>query len=220
MYRKYLKRILDLFLSGLGLIFLSPIFLLLVIMGMLFLRGNPFYMQYRPGKNEKVFMLVKFRTMTNEEDEFGNLLPDKQRLGTYGKFLRKTSLDELPELLNIFKGEMSIVGPRPLTVSYLKYYNEKEKLRHNVMPGLTGLAQINGRTTLNWEKRFEYDVQYVDNISFFLDLKIILYTIKKVVQQSDVVEAEEQGDFGDYREKQWNEGAETVAKRNRKRFLE
>lgn len=143
--------------------------------------------QDRPGKDEKIFTLYKFRTMSNERDENGKLLPDEKRLTKLGKFLRSTSLDELPELINIIKGEMSIVGPRPLTISYLQYYNEEEKHRHDVRPGLTGLAQINGRNCLQWEERFRYDLQYIENITFMNDVKILLGTAKKVLKREDVV---------------------------------
>ena len=150
------------------------------------MKGNPFFYQRRPGKNEKIFGLIKFRTMSNAKDKDGNLLPDDQRLNNYGRILRKLSLDELPELINIFKGDMSIVGPRPLAVQYLGYYNEIESRRHLVLPGLTGLAQINGRNCINWPERFAYDVKYVENVSFLFDVSIILKTIVKVLKRSDV----------------------------------
>ena len=152
------------------------------------MKGNPFFAQKRPGKNEKIFKLIKFRTMSNAKDKSGKLLPDNQRLNKYGKFLRKTSLDELPELINILIGNMSIVGPRPLLVEYLPYYNDDEKKRHNVRPGLTGWAQVNGRNSVDWLSRFKLDVFYVQNVSLLMDLKIILLTIKKVITKSDVAE--------------------------------
>ena len=186
MYAKYIKRFLDIVLSGCALLVLSPLLLVLTVLGAIMMKGNPFFTQLRPGKNEKIFRLIKFRTMTCEKDENGNLLPDEQRLNGYGDFLRSTSLDELPELLNIFIGNMSIVGPRPLLVSYLPYYNEKEKHRHDVRPGLTGLAQVNGRNNLTWEQKFAYDLEYVENISLKKDVGIIFTTIGKVIKRSDV----------------------------------
>ena len=173
MYAKYIKRILDFVLSLMALIVLSPLLVILIILGAVFMRGNPYFTQARPGKNEKIFKLIKFRTMDNRKDKDGKLLPDDVRLNKYGRILRSTSLDELPELINILIGDMSIVGPRPLLVSYLSWYNESEKHRHDVRPGLTGLAQVNGRNTVEWEKRFALDVEYVNNISFIIDWKII-----------------------------------------------
>ena len=205
MYAKCLKRVMDFMLSLAALLVLSPVLLILTILGAVKMKGNPFFTQERPGKNEKIFKLIKFRTMTCEKDKDGNLLPDAQRLNRYGRILRSTSLDELPELWNILKGDMSIVGPRPLTVGYLAYYNENERRRHNVRPGLTGLAQVNGRTAIDWGKRLAYDVQYVDNISFSMDVRIIIKTVEKVFKRSDVVAAEIQGDFSDYRKKQLEE---------------
>lgn len=185
-YEKYIKRLLDIVCSLSALIVLSPVLLILTIVGTIKMKGNPFFTQLRPGKNEKIFRLIKFRSMTCETDKDGNLLPDEVRLTQYGKFLRSTSLDELPELINILKGDMSIVGPRPLAVQYLPYYNEKERKRHTVLPGLTGLAQINGRNATNWPERFAYDVAYVENISFASDLSIILKTAGKVLQHKDI----------------------------------
>lgn len=188
-YAKYIKRMMDLLLSTIALIILSPIILLLIIIGMIAVKGNPFFTQNRPGLNEKVFKLLKFRTMTNEKDENGGLLPDDIRLISYGRFLRKTSLDELPELINIWKGDMSIVGPRPLLIRYLPYYNDREKKRHSVRPGLTGLAQISGRNALAWDSRLALDVDYAENITFSGDLKIILKTVVKVIKREGVVDA-------------------------------
>lgn len=201
-YCRYFKRFLDIVISGVALLMLSPLLLTLSIIGFFFMKGNPFFYQRRPGKNEKIFVLIKFRTMSNEKDKDGNLLPDAQRLNNYGKFLRKLSLDELPELINIFKGDMSIVGPRPLAVQYLGYYTEIESKRHLVLPGLTGLAQVNGRNCINWPERFAYDVKYVENMSFLFDVGIILKTIIKVLKRSDV-EVRATGsimDFDKYRE--------------------
>jgi lipopolysaccharide/colanic/teichoic acid biosynthesis glycosyltransferase len=186
MYAKYIKRIIDFMLSLCAIIVLSPLFLILTIIGAIKMKGNPFFSQERPGRHEKIFKLVKFRTMSNEKDVAGNFLPDTQRLNTYGKFLRSTSLDELPEIFNIIKGDMSIIGPRPLLIEYLPWYTEFEKRRHDVRPGLTGLAQINGRNSVGWEKRFQFDVEYVNNISFALDVEIFLRTISKVINRSDV----------------------------------
>ena len=186
MYEKYIKRFLDFFISLIAIIILSPIFLIVAILVRLKLGKPIIFKQKRPGKNEKIFTLYKFRTMTDEKDKDGNLLPDSKRLTKFGKILRSTSLDELPELINILKGEMSLIGPRPLAVSYLPYYNEKEKHRHDVRPGLTGLAQINGRNNLNWEERFACDLQYVNNISFINDLKIFLKTFLKVFKKEDI----------------------------------
>lgn len=160
---------------------LSPILLVLIIVGAISMKGNPFFIQERPGKNENIFKLIKFRTMTCEKDNMGKLLPDNKRLTKYGRFLRSTSLDELPELINILKGDMSIVGPRPLLPEYLPYYTEIEKHRHDVRPGLTGLAQVSGRNSLSWEERFQLDLCYVESIKFSNDVKIILDTVKKVL---------------------------------------
>lgn len=201
MYAKYIKRILDLILSLMALILLMPLMLIIGILVAINL-GNPIiFKQKRPGKDEKIFTLYKFRTMTDEKDEKGKLLPDSQRLTKFGKFLRSTSLDELPELINILKGDMSIVGPRPLVISYLPYYNEEEKHRHDVRPGLTGLAQINGRNILNWEERFKYDITYVENVTFIEDVIIIIKTIGKVLKKQDIVTrgTGENIDFDKYR---------------------
>ena len=179
-YEKYIKRTLDFLLSLMALIVLSPVLLVLVIVGAIKMKGNPFFTQDRPGKDEKIFKLIKFRSMTCETDAQGNLLPDEVRLTRYGKFLRASSLDELPELINILKGDMSIVGPRPLLVRYLPLYNAEQKRRHDVRPGLTGWAQVNGRNTLSWEDKFRYDVDYVNRIGFMLDVKVIFMTVKKV----------------------------------------
>ena len=186
MYSKYFKRILDFFLSLFAIIVLSPLLLLLTIVGAIKMKGNPFFTQLRPGKDEKIFRLIKFRTMTCETDANGNLLPDEQRLVSYGKFLRSTSLDELPELFNILKGDMAIVGPRPLLVKYLPLYNEEQHHRHDVRPGLTGYAQAYGRNTLTWEDKFRHDVHYVRNISFVLDCKIIFHTVLIVIMRQGI----------------------------------
>lgn len=179
-YRNYLKRPIDFLLSLLAIIVLSPLLLLLVILVRINLGSPILFKQERPGLNEKIFVMYKFRTMTDARDENGNFLPDNVRLTKFGKFLRSTSMDELPELFNILKGDMSIIGPRPLLVNYLPLYNDHQKRRHEVRPGLTGLAQVNGRNAISWEEKFNYDVKYVDTISFLEDLKILLLTIKKV----------------------------------------
>lgn len=188
-YARFIKRILDFLLSMIALIVLSPIILLLIIVGAIAVKGNPFFTQDRPGLNEKIFKLIKFRTMTNEKDVNGEFLPDDVRLIPYGRFLRKTSLDELPELINIWKGDMAIVGPRPLLTRYLPYYTQEERKRHSVRPGLTGLAQISGRNALAWNSRLALDVKYAENITFLGDIKIILMTVVKVIKREDVVDA-------------------------------
>ncbi|MBO7143580.1 MAG: sugar transferase [Salinivirgaceae bacterium] len=186
MYKNFLKRLIDFTLSLLAVIFLSPLLLLLMIVGFMAMSGNPFFAQQRPGKNEKIFKLIKFRTMNNKKDKEGNLLPDEVRLTKYGEFLRSTSLDELPELFNILKGDMSIVGPRPLLVKYLSYYTEEEKHRHDAVPGLTGLAQVSGRNALSWEDKFALDLKYVSKITFGGDIKIILQTVGKVFKREGI----------------------------------
>ena len=185
-YKKYIKRILDFILSLMALIVLSPVLFLLVIFGAVKMKGNPFFTQMRPGKDEKIFKLIKFRTMTNEKDSEGNLLPDDVRLTKYGNFLRSTSLDEFPELINILKGDMSIVGPRPLLVAYLDRYDEIQARRHEVKPGVTGLAQISGRNAISWETKFAYDVEYVDSVNFCLDISIIFKTVAAVLKREGI----------------------------------
>jgi lipopolysaccharide/colanic/teichoic acid biosynthesis glycosyltransferase len=186
MYAKYIKRPMDFVLSLIALVVLSPILFILTIVGAIVMRGNPFFVQPRPGKNEKIFKLIKFRTMTCEKDENGNLFPDEKRLTKYGKFLRSTSLDELPELINIIKGDMSIVGPRPLLVQYLPLYNERQRQRHDVRPGLTGLAQVKGRNGISFEERFEYDLFYIKSLSLINDLLIIFETVKTVLNREGI----------------------------------
>ncbi len=193
MYAKFLKRFLDLLLAAVALTILSPVLLVLIAVGAIVMRGNPFFVQPRPGKrdkngDEKIFNLIKFRSMDNRRDKNGNLLPDEVRLNGYGKLIRKTSLDELPELFNILIGDMSIVGPRPLLVEYLPYYKASERHRHDVRPGLTGWAQINGRNNIkSWEERFEYDIEYVNRCSFAFDIKVLFMTVFKVAKRSDVL---------------------------------
>lgn len=181
MYEKYIKRPFDFCLSLCAVIVLSPVFLILTVLGAIMMKGNPFFAQLRPGKNEKIFKLIKFRTMTCEKDKDGNFLPDDIRLTKYGKFLRSTSLDELPELFNILKGDMAVVGPRPLLVKYLPLYNEEQHHRHDVRPGLSGYAQVNGRNTVSWEDKFAMDVYYTKNITFLGDVKIIIDTVLKAL---------------------------------------
>ena len=185
-YEKFVKRFLDLVLSGMALLMLSPVLLVTAILVRVKLGSPVIFCQERPGKDEKIFRLHKFRSMSDARDENGALLPDEVRLGHFGRILRATRIDELPELFDIFRGKMSIVGPRPLLVEYWPYYTEGERHRHDVRPGLTGLAQINGRNTLTWEQKFAYDLEYVQKISFIMDLNILLGTIGKVLNRSGV----------------------------------
>lgn len=214
LYKQFFKRFYDFFLSFLALIVLSPLLLVLTVVGAIAMKGNPFFTQRRPGKiskktkEERIFKLVKFRTMTNAKDENGNLLPDEKRLNGYGKFLRKTSLDELPELFNIFIGDMSIIGPRPLLVEYLPWYTENERRRHSIRPGLTGWAQVNGRNEVKWDKRLALDVEYVDKLSLKLDVKIFFMTVLKVLSRKDVeIDTAGEGNLAEIRkaEKEQNE---------------
>lgn len=186
MYRKYIKRVLDIFCALAAIIVFSWLYIILIIAGAVAMHGNPFFVQERPGKDEKIFKLIKFRTMDNRRDENGNLLSDSIRLNKYGRFLRKTSLDELPEAFNILKGDMSVVGPRPLLIEYLPYYTERESHRHDVRPGLTGLAQVGGRNFIDWDHRLDLDIQYVENITFTTDVSIILQTVLKFVKKKDI----------------------------------
>lgn len=208
MYKKYVKRLLDILISGLALILLSPVLLVVAILVRTKLGSPVIFHQERPGKNEKIFTLCKFRTMTEKKDEQGNLLPDSKRLTKFGKFLRATSLDELPELWNIFKGDMSIIGPRPLLVSYLPYYTEKEKLRHSVRPGLTGLAQVSGRNFIDWDRRMAKDVEYVENLTFGMDIKVLVLTVKTVLGMGNEVAEDTnavEGNFAEIRRKRLEE---------------
>lgn len=187
MYKNYIKRILDFISALIGFVVISPMFLFLWLLLAIANKGaGAFFTQERPGKEEKIFKLYKFKSMTDEVDAEGNLLPDAQRLTKIGRFIRKTSLDELPQLLNVIKGDMSLVGPRPLLVQYLPLYNDFQKRRHEVRPGITGWAQVNGRNAISWEQKFEHDVWYVDNISFALDVKIILKTVQKVFKREGI----------------------------------
>lgn len=200
-YEKYFKRLLDIVCSLAAIIVFSWLYIILIILGAIFMRGNPFFTQERPGKDEKIFKLIKFRSMDNRKDKNGNLLPDEVRLNKYGQFLRKTSLDELPEAFNILKGDMSIIGPRPLLVSYLPWYTEEEKQRHDVRPGLSGLAQVNGRNSVTWEEKFSWDLKYVDRITFLGDVKITLDTVKKAFIKVEGVELNHEGNLANIRKK-------------------
>lgn len=199
-YAKYIKRPMDFVLSLCAIIVLSPILIILTVIGAIVMKGNPFFVQERPGKNEKIFKLIKFRTMTCEKDSDGKLLPDEERLTKYGNFIRHTSLDELPELFNILKGDMAIIGPRPLLVKYLPLYNEVQRHRHDVRPGLTGNAQAHGRNGLDWDEKFELDIEYVENISFLGDVKIILDTVYCVIAGKGISQEGQatMEDFEDY----------------------
>ncbi len=208
MYRNCMKRCLDFLLSLCGLILLSPVLLILAVLVRVKLGSPVLFKQERPGRNEKIFTLCKFRTMTDEKDEKGNLLPDAVRLTKFGKFLRGTSLDELPELFNILKGDMSIVGPRPLLVSYLPYYSERERLRHSVRPGLTGLAQVSGRNYIDWDRRLAKDVEYVENLSFRMDMKVLWMTVQTVLGHTEEVAQDTnavEGNFAEIRRKRIEE---------------
>ncbi|NLJ87465.1 MAG: sugar transferase [Epulopiscium sp.] len=186
MYSNYLKRPMDYILALFAIIFLSPVLLIIALLVRIKLGSPIIFKQKRPGLNEKIFTLYKFRSMTDEKDEKGELLPDEIRLTKFGRFLRSTSLDELPELFNILKGDMSIIGPRPLLVQYLPLYNEHQKRRHEVRPGLSGWAQVNGRNAISWEEKFDFDIEYVDHVSFILDCKIVFMTIKKVLKREGI----------------------------------
>jgi len=185
-YEKYMKRPLDFFCGLASVIIFSWLYLILIILGSVFMGGDPFFTQERPGKDGKIFKLIKFRSMDDRKDTNGNLLPDEVRLNKYGRFLRKTSLDELPEVFNIIKGDMSIIGPRPLLVSYLPWYTERERHRHDVRPGLSGLAQVNGRNFVDWDDRLAFDVEYVEKITFCGDVKIVLKTVEMLIKKQDV----------------------------------
>ena len=186
MYQNYIKRIIDIIVSVIGLLIVSPILLGVIFLLIITNNGHPFFFQIRPGKNEKLFKIVKFKTMNEAKDNNGILLPDAERMTNIGNFIRKTSLDELPQLLNVIKGEMSLIGPRPLLPEYLPLYSKEQKKRHNVRPGITGLAQVNGRNAISWKDKFKFDVYYAENISVLLDLKILFLTIKKVLIREGV----------------------------------
>jgi len=186
LYQNFLKPVIDFIVAFIGFLILSPLFLFVLIVLLIANRGKPFFFQSRPGKYEKIFKVIKFKTMNDKKDENGNLLPDAKRLTTAGKIVRKTSLDEIPQLLNVIKGDMSIIGPRPLLVEYLPLYNANQKRRHQVKPGITGWAQVNGRNAISWEQKFDYDVWYVDHLSLVLDIKIFFLTIRKVFKSEGI----------------------------------
>lgn len=186
MYKRFFKRIIDILASTIVLFVFAPILILIIVLLLFSNKGKPFFTQIRPGKNEVLFKIIKFKTMNDRLDSTGNLLPDHIRLTTVGKFVRKTSLDELPQLINVLKGDMSLIGPRPLLVQYLSLYNQTQKRRHEVKPGITGWAQINGRNAISWEQKFEYDVWYVNHVSFYLDIKIVILTIGKVLKLQNI----------------------------------
>lgn len=200
MYRKFFKRFLDILFSLFGLLLLLPLFLILILVGTIAMRGNPFFLQRRPGRCGRIFTLIKFRNMSGARDAEGKLLPDGCRLNAYGRFLRKTSLDELGELINVLKGDMSLVGPRPLLIRDFVFMDERTRGRHAVRGGITGLAQINGRNNITWEQKFEWDLQYVEHITFMTDVKILFRTVGKVLRGSDVVRegTDSDLDYGDY----------------------
>lgn len=201
MYKNFFKRIIDFFCALAAIVCLSPVLVLLIILGFIKMKGNPFFFQPRPGKDERIFKLIKFRTMTNETDSDGNLLPDEVRLNGYGKFLRSTSLDELPELFNILKGDMAVIGPRPQLVRDMVFMTPGQRKRHTVRQGLSGLAQVNGRNAITWESKIDYDLQYIENITFLGDVKIILTTLNKAfIKRADITEenCDTATDLGDY----------------------
>lgn len=204
-YKPFFKRFWDIVLSGFAIVALSPLFFVLIVLGLIFMRGNPFFSQKRPGRKkkdgvERIFKLIKFRTMSNKKDDSGNLLPDEQRLNKYGRFLRSTSLDELPELFNIFIGDMSIIGPRPQLIKDMVFMSEQQRHRHDVRPGLSGLAQVNGRNNITWEQKFDYDLRYIKNITFFGDIHLIFRTVFKVFKRENTVRdgTSSDVDFGDW----------------------
>lgn len=203
MYRKFFKRFLDIIISLIFILCFWWLYIVITILVRIKLGSPVLFKQDRPGLNEKIFKMYKFRTMTDEKDKSGNLLPDAERLTKFGKFLRSTSLDEIPEFFNILRGDMSLIGPRPLLVEYLNYYTNDEKKRHNVRPGISGWAQVNGRNSLSWEEKFRYDIEYVEKLSFLFDFKIVLLTIKKVLKREDISDFKEENkeiDFDKYRE--------------------
>jgi len=190
MYRKVVKPVFDFLAAFFGLLILSPVFIIILIINLYLNKGNPFYYSKRPGKNERLFSILKFKSMTDEKDVNGELLPYHMRLTKFGNFIRKNSLDEIPQLINVLKGDMSLIGPRPLHVEYLPVYDERQATRHDVMPGITGWAQVNGRNSITWEQRFGYDIYYVENQSFFLDVKILFLTFYKIIKKDDVYASE------------------------------
>lgn len=199
-YAKYIKRAMDFFLSFCAITVLSPLLIILTVVGVIAMKGNPFFTQLRPGKNEKIFRLIKFRTMSCQTDKDGNLLPDEKRLTKYGKFLRSTSLDELPELINILKGDMAVIGPRPQLVRDMVFMTDEQRMRHTAKPGLSGLAQVKGRNAITWEEKLNWDLKYIENVSFWNDIKIVLLTIKTAFIKAEGITDGENAtalDYGD-----------------------
>lgn len=191
MYRFFLKRVIDFLIALIAVILLSPVFIVVTILLYFANQGKPFFIQARPGLNEKIFNIIKFKTMNDKKDNQGNYLPDSERLTPIGSFIRQTSLDELPQLINVLKGDMAIIGPRPLLPQYLSLYNESQKRRHNIRPGITGWAQVNGRNAISWTMKFELDIWYIDNVSFATDCKVMFLTLKKVVKKEGINQAEQ-----------------------------
>ncbi|GEN67403.1 sugar transferase [Chryseobacterium rhizosphaerae] len=186
MYQFFLKRAIDFLIALIGLILLAPVFIIVMVLLYFANQGNPFFVQTRPGLNEKMFNIIKFKTMNDKKDEKGNYLPDSERLTPVGSFIRQTSLDELPQLINVLKGDMALIGPRPLLPQYLSLYNESQKRRHNIRPGITGWAQVNGRNAISWTKKFELDIWYIDHLSFATDCKVVILTLKKVLKKEGI----------------------------------
>ena len=209
-YEKYIKRPLDILCGLAAVVVFWWLYLILIVLGAIFMRGNPFFTQERPGKDGKIFKLIKFRSMDNRKDKNGNLLPDDVRLNKYGRFLRKTSLDEMPEAFNIIKGDMSVIGPRPLLVKYLPYYNEEQRHRHDVRPGLSGYAQVHGRNTVSWDDKFKMDVEYVNHITFLGDVKIILDTVLKAFIKQEGISSATCATMEDFAEYAQMKAAEKV----------
>lgn len=189
MYKNFFKRIIDFFIALVALILLSPVFIVVTVLLYIANQGKPFFFQVRPGLNEKMFKIIKFKTMNDKKDAHGNYLPDSERLTPVGSFIRQTSLDELPQLINVLKGDMALIGPRPLLPQYLSLYNESQKRRHNIRPGITGWAQVNGRNAISWTKKFELDIWYIDNLSLATDGKVLLLTLKKVLKKEGINQA-------------------------------
>ena len=191
MYKFFLKRVIDFLIALIGLVLLSPVFIVVMVLLYFANQGKPFFLQARPGLNEKIFNIIKFKTMNDKKDGQGNYLPDSERLTRIGSFIRQTSLDELPQLINVLKGDMALIGPRPLLPQYLSLYNESQKRRHNIRPGITGWAQVNGRNAISWTMKFELDIWYIDNVSFATDCKVMFLTLKKVIKKEGINQADQ-----------------------------
>ncbi|WP_307209048.1 sugar transferase [Chryseobacterium lathyri] len=191
MYKFFLKRVIDFLIALIGLILLSPVFIIVTVLLYFANQGKPFFLQARPGLNEKIFYIIKFKTMNDKKDGQGNYLPDSERLTRVGSFIRQTSLDELPQLINVLKGDMAMIGPRPLLPQYLPLYSESQKRRHNIRPGITGWAQVNGRNAISWTMKFELDIWYIDNVSFATDCKVMFLTLKKVIKKEGINQADQ-----------------------------